>query len=79
MLSQTEEEFLNKIKETISENYKRETDHFLDHHIEDYFICNTPRSISRTDFLKTWLKTSSKGQVTDEVLDNEFRRTTSGA
>ena len=32
----SEEEFIAKIKETIGENYKRESDHFFEHHIEDY-------------------------------------------
>ena len=66
-----EEEFIAKIKETISENYKRETDHFLEHHIEDHFIANTSINLP-DDFLKTWLKMSSKGQVTDSVLEKEF-------
>ncbi len=68
---QSEEEFNNKIKETIGENYKRETEHFLDHHIEDYFISNTTINIP-SEFLKSWLKVSSKGQVTDSVLEKEF-------
>jgi trigger factor len=66
-----QEEFLQKIKETIGENYKRETDHFLEHHIEDYFLDNTKINIPN-DFLKAWLKASSKGEVTDNVLDKEF-------
>ncbi len=67
----TEEEFFNKVKETIGENYKRETDHFLDHHIEDYFLDHTKINLP-SDFLKTWLKASSQGQVTDSILDKEF-------
>jgi trigger factor len=67
----SEEEFQNKIKETIGENYKRETEHFLDHHVEDYFLDNTSISIP-SEFLKSWLKVSSKGQVTDSVLEKEF-------
>lgn len=66
----TEEEFINKIKETVAENYNRESEHFLNHHIEDYFIKNTSISIPE-DFVKTWLKTSSK-EITDEVLNTEF-------
>jgi trigger factor len=67
----SEEEFLGKIKETIGENYKRESDHFFEHHIEDYYVENT--SINLPDnFLRTWLKTSSRGEVTDEVLEKEF-------
>ncbi|MFZ6010856.1 MAG: trigger factor [Bacteroidota bacterium] len=67
----TEEEFVNKVKETISENYKRESEHFLEHHIEDYFLENTVINLP-TDFLKTWLKTSGEGKVTDDVLNQEF-------
>ena len=50
---------------------KRESDHFLDHHIEDYFITHTDINLP-DDFLKNWLKASSKGQVTDTLLDKEF-------
>lgn len=67
----TEEEFVSKVKETITENYNRESDHFLEHHIEDYFIENTKIDLPDT-FLKSWLKASSKGEVTDSVLENEF-------
>jgi len=67
----SEEAFIEKIKETIGENYKRESDHFLDHNIEDAFIKNTEINLPE-NFLKLWLKSTSKGQVTDEVLANEF-------
>ena len=66
-----EEEFVAKIKETISENYKRESEHFLEHHIEDYFVANTAIDLPE-QFLKTWLKSSSQGQVTESVLEKEF-------
>ncbi|HEY0654636.1 MAG TPA: trigger factor [Chryseosolibacter sp.] len=69
----TEEEFIAKIKETIGENYKRETDHFLDHHIEDYFLDHTKINLP-SDFLKTWLKATSQGQVTDSILEKEFEQ-----
>lgn len=67
----TEEEFITKVKETISENYKRESEHFLDHNIEDYFISNTSINLP-DDFLKSWLLSSSNGEVTEEVLNKEF-------
>ena len=67
----TEEEFTTKIKETISENYKRESDHFFEHHIEDYYVANTDINLP-DNFLKAWLKTSSRGEVTDDVLEKEF-------
>jgi trigger factor len=67
----TEEEFINKVRETISGNYKRETEHLLDHAIQHYYVDHT--SISMPDnFLKSWLKATSNGQVTDDILENEF-------
>lgn len=68
-----EADFLKKVEDTIGENYKRETDHFLDHHIEDYFLDNTKINIP-SDFLKTWLKATSQGQVTDDILEKEFEQ-----
>lgn len=65
-----EEEFIAKIKETIGENYKRESDHFFEHHIEDYYVKNTDINLP-DNFLKSWLKASSH-EITDDVLENEF-------
>jgi trigger factor len=67
----SEEEFMSKVRETISENYQRETTHFLEHHIEDYFLDNTKINLP-DEFLKTWLKSSGEGKITDEVLDKEY-------
>jgi trigger factor len=67
----TEAEFLDKVKATISENYQRETNHFLEHNIEDYFIANTKINIPDA-FLKNWLKSTSNGEVTDTVLEKEY-------
>jgi len=67
----SEEEFITKTTETISENYNRESNHFFEHHIEDYFVENTAINLP-DDFLKTWLKLSSKGEVTDDVIEKEF-------
>lgn len=66
-----EEEFINKIKETVGENYKRETQHFLEHHIEDYYIKNTNISLPEA-FLKKWLQATSEGKVTPEMIEKEF-------
>ena len=60
-----------KVKETIGANYQRETDHFLEHHVEDHFITNTKIKLPE-EFLKTWLKTTGEGQVSDETIANEF-------
>jgi trigger factor len=67
----TEDEFRNKIRETISENYQRETDHLLDHEIQHYLVDHTTIKLPET-FLKEWLKATSEGQVNDEVLAKEL-------
>jgi len=67
----SEEEFIEKIKATISENYNRETEHLLDHEIQHYYVDHT--TISMPDnFLKSWLINTSNGQVTAEILEKEF-------
>jgi trigger factor len=67
----SEAEFSQKVKETIGGNYQRETEHFLEHHIEDHLINSTKINLPE-GFLKTWLKATSEGQVTDEVIAHEF-------
>jgi len=67
----SEEEFLNKIKETISENYTRETEHLLNHEIEHFYVDHTTINMP-DEFLKSWLKATSDGKVTDDVLEKEF-------
>src|ERR1041385_5636110 len=62
---------MTKIKETISGNYARETEHLFEHEIQHYYVDNT--KINMPDgFLKTWLKATSNGQVNDDVLEKEF-------
>ncbi len=67
----TEEAFMNKIKETIAGNYARETQHLLEHEIQHHYVDHTKINMPE-GFLKTWLKASSDGQVTDSVLEKEF-------
>lgn len=67
----SEEAFIEKIKSTISENYQRETEHMLDHEIQHYYVDNTNITMPE-NFLKSWLKKSSNGEVTDSVLEKEF-------
>ncbi|MBS1489739.1 MAG: trigger factor [Bacteroidetes bacterium] len=69
----TEEEFLTKIKETIRENYNRETQHLLEHEIQHYYVEHTSINIPDA-FLKTWLKATGQGTITDDVLEKEFAR-----
>jgi len=67
----SEEEFMAKIQETISENYKRETDHLLDHEIQHALVDNTKVNMPE-NFLKTWLKASGEGKITDDIIGKEF-------
>ncbi len=67
----SEDGFVNKVKETIQQNYQRETDHFLEHYIEDHFINTTKINLPEA-FLKTWLMRTGKGELTEEVITKEF-------
>ena len=67
----SEEEFTNKIKETISENYQRESRSLLEHEIQHYLVDHTKVNMP-DNFLKTWLKASGDGKINDEVLGKEF-------
>ncbi|MBK5279485.1 MAG: trigger factor [Bacteroidia bacterium] len=69
----TEEEFIAKVNETIAENYKRETDHLLDHEIQHHFVDHTKINMP-DNFLKLWLKATSEGKVTDDILEKEFNQ-----
>ncbi|HMP99351.1 MAG TPA: trigger factor [Cyclobacteriaceae bacterium] len=67
----TEEEFINKVKETVEGNYSRESDFMLENDIRETLIKNTKIEIPE-GFLKTWLKATGEGKITDEVLEREF-------
>ncbi len=70
-VTKNEEEFMAKIKETVSENYKRETDHLLDHEIQHALVDHTKVNMPE-NFLKTWLKASGEGRITDDIIGKEF-------
>ena len=67
----SEEEFVSKIRETISENYQRESNHLLDHEIEHELVDHTKVNMPE-NFLKAWLKATGDGKITDDVLNQEF-------
>ncbi len=68
-----QEEFINKIKETIGGNYQRETDHLLDHEIQNHFVESTKINMP-DEFLKIWLKNTGGEKITDEILEKEFNQ-----
>jgi len=67
----SEEEFMDKVKETVENNYKRETDYFLDSSIRDHLVNKTKIEIPN-EFLKKWLLISNEGKVTVEDIEKEF-------
>lgn len=67
----TEEEFIQKIEQTVSDNYKRESDHFLEHEIQHELVDHIKITLPE-DFLRDWLKATGEGKITDEVLEKEF-------
>lgn len=67
----SEAEFMDKIRATIEENYKRESDHLLEHEIQHHLVDHTNVTMP-DEFLKTWLKASGEGKITDEVIGKEF-------
>lgn len=67
----SEEEFKSKVKETISENYDRETDAYLNKSIQDIFIESTEIQLP-DEFLKRWLLLSNEGKISMEDIEKEY-------
>ncbi len=66
-----EKEFIAKVKETVEENYNRETAYFLDHEVRDLLLDKTKIEVP-DEFLKRWIKVSNEGKVTDEDIEREY-------
>jgi len=66
-----EKEFIDKVKETVEENYNRETEHFLNQQVHNLLIKKTTMEVP-DNFLKEWLLRSNEGKVTQEDIDREF-------
>lgn len=66
-----EKAFLEKVEESISKNYEKESGYLLERDIRDYFVdkikIDTPN-----DFLREWLFISNEGKITKEQIDSEF-------
>lgn len=67
----TEEEFTEKVKSTVEENYVRESDALLGRDVRDALIEKTKIEIPET-FLKKWLMVSNEGKITEEDIEKEF-------
>jgi trigger factor len=66
-----EEEFRGKVKETIAENYKRETDLYLERQIQNKIVENTNLGLP-DGFLKRWLHVSNEGKISETDIEKEY-------
>ncbi len=67
----SEEEFNEKIKETMGENYNRETENLLGRDIQNTLVEKTKIDLP-DEFLKNWLLLSNDGKITQEQIDTEY-------
>ncbi|WP_114751590.1 trigger factor [Pleomorphovibrio marinus] len=67
----SEEEFLEKIKAIISENYQKETELFTQEELKKVLIEKANVNLPE-DFLKEWLTRSNDGKVSEEEVEKEF-------
>lgn len=67
----SEEAFMEKIKDTVSENYARETQAWLTKTIQDTLVEKSAIALP-DEFLKEWLKLTGEGKVTDADIENEY-------
>jgi len=67
----TREEFDKKVKETIAENYDRETENLLNRDLVDKLVEKTKFELP-DEFLKNWLLLSNEGKITQEQIDKEY-------
>lgn len=65
------DEFNAKIKETMAENYNRETENLLARDIQNKVVEKTKIDLP-DDFLKNWLLISNEGKVTQEQVAKEY-------
>jgi trigger factor len=64
-------EFNEKLKETIRENYDRESEALLQNDIREHFINSVSFELPE-DFIKRWLQVSNQGKITEEQIEKEF-------
>ena len=67
----SEQEFLDKIRSSIEDNYSKETKSFLEHTIENKLIDSTKIDLP-DEFLKKWLMASGEGKITEEQIKEGY-------
>ncbi len=65
------DEFMKKVEETISKNYKSETDHFFDHKLKETLLSKVKIKLPEK-FLKKWL-VKTNDNISEEMLETEFQ------
>jgi trigger factor len=67
----SEDEFNQKIEESISANYSKESDYLLERDMRDQLVDKT-KIETPNDFLKDWLLATNEGKFTKEQIEEEF-------
>ena len=67
----SEEEFINKVKETLQGNYDRESKVFTEEELKKVLVEHAKIDLP-VEFLKEWLLRANEGKVTAEDVENEF-------
>ena len=67
----SEEEFFNKAKEILQENYNKEAKVFSEEKIKDALVESANIDLPE-EFLKEWLARTNEGKVTPEDIDREY-------
>ena len=67
----SKEEFDNKVRETVQENYNREADNLLNRRLVDAMIDATPIQIP-TEFFKKWLVRANEGKLDAATVEEHY-------
>ncbi|MFN6946376.1 MAG: trigger factor [Cytophagaceae bacterium] len=67
----SEEEFKTKLKDTLAENFNKESEYLVDRKIQDELVNKTKIELPE-EFLKDWLYRSNQGKFTKEQIEQEF-------
>lgn len=67
----TEEEFRQKVRETVQDNYDREAEKMFTHQVVDAVVQNTALQLPE-GFMKKWLLATNEGKLTQEQVDQNI-------
>ena len=67
----TEEEFRERIRATVQDNYNAEAEKLLNHQVVDTVVQNTPMLLPNR-FFRRWLVAANEGKLTPEKVEENF-------